>query len=144
MTRTEELVQSFLEIFHGCNKRVREIPGKPVPASRPRVTRWGTYYAKTYKNWREAAHSALEEVKTKFSGQIAVLTQVVAPRPKTTKRSYPNGDIDNYEKAAWDAVTKCSSAWDDDDQITVALTTKRYAEGDEDTGIFLTIYEIRP
>lgn len=142
MTPTEELVYEFLRIFDGYEEKQVDIPGKPVPASRPRVTRWGTYYSKTYTAWRNEAASVLREALTKFDGQLAVLTEVVAPRPKTTKLRAPRGDIDNFEKAAWDAVTSSGAAWRDDAQIVATVTTKRYAEDGEKVGIFMTIYEI--
>lgn len=144
MSPTDQLVQSFLKIFNSYDSKRVDIPGRPVPASRPRVSKWGTYYGKTYTQWRKVASVALEESRDRFEGQLAVLTQIVSPRPKTTNRGYPRGDIDNFEKSAWDAVTSSMAAWKDDDQLVTTVTTKRYAEGDEECGIFMTIYEIEP
>ena len=31
------------------------IPLNPVPASRPRVSKWGTYYPKRYATWKKDA-----------------------------------------------------------------------------------------
>jgi len=65
------------------------------------------------------------------TGELAVLTEFVVTKPRTTKRGWPRGDNDNYEKAAWDAVTKCGAVWSDDDQIILNLSHKRFANPGE-------------
>jgi Holliday junction resolvase RusA-like endonuclease len=57
-----------------------------------------------------------------------------------TKRTYPRGDNDNYEKAIWDAVTKNKAAWNDDDQIILNITHKRYTDNPSEAGFYLHIY----
>ena len=110
------------------------IPLAPTPASRPRVTRWGTYFPKKYSVWKEEAHRLLSEytVPDLFAGRILVRTDVVCYRPKKPANDYPVGDIDNYEKATYDAITKAKIVWKDDVQIVGCETTKRYADGDEE------------
>lgn len=110
----------------------------PVPASRPRVTRWGVYYSKTYKTWMAAAASALADVLVLYESTklypdatLRVLVNHVVERPRTTKRMYPRGDVDNYAKATLDAVTECGRVWKDDDQILELTTTKRFANAGE-------------
>lgn len=110
------------------------IPHNPVPASRPRVSKWGTYYGKNYQKWRKAADQSLSEVPftgQPFEGPVSVITEVVTSRPKTTQRTYPRGDNDNFEKAAWDAITQARRFWIDDDQIVFNATAKRYSGPDE-------------
>lgn len=102
----------------------------PVPASRPRVTRWGTYYAKRYKEWMQAAAELIPESPVKQEGNLAVFVSCVVQKPKTTKRANPNGDIDNYAKAVLDAVTK-AGYWNDDDQIVELTIIKRFTNQDE-------------
>lgn len=102
----------------------------PVPASRPRVTRWGTYYTKTYKNWMAEAAKLIPEPRAKLEGNLEVFVSIVVDKPKTTKRSNPRGDIDNYLKAIFDALTK-AGYWIDDDQITKLEAVKRFTEKDE-------------
>lgn len=105
----------------------------PVPASRPRVTRWGTYYSKRYKEWMQAAANLIPgvpEVTEVYGGNLDVFVSCVVQKPKTTKRANPNGDIDNYAKAILDAVTK-AGYWNDDDQIVKLTVVKRFTNKDE-------------
>jgi Holliday junction resolvase RusA-like endonuclease len=113
----------------------------PVPASRPRVSRWGTYYAKTYKNWMREAGEKLAELGTtsKYQGPVSVRIEHVVARPKTTDRDFPRGDVDNYAKATLDAVTKAGLAWDDDDQVTHLYASKRFASGMEQPHTYIEV-----
>lgn len=111
---------------------VIRIPVNPVPASRPRVTRWGTYYGKTYKNWMAEAAKALKVIPPRpMYGPLYVEAVFVVERAKTSKRLWPRGDVDNYLKAAFDAVTKAGICWHDDDQIVVTRAVKVYADLDD-------------
>lgn len=114
------------------------LPFPPTPASRPRVGRWGTYYGKNYKAYRERADKAIPRSrKPALEGNLRVHAEFVCHRPKTTKRINPNGDIDNYLKAALDAITgkkkkEPKGYWNDDDQIVQVTAVKRWPkEGEE-------------
>lgn len=102
----------------------------PVPASRPRVTKWGTYYTATYKKWKEAAAKFFEKPEQVLTGPLAVELEVICKRPKKPTSEIPVGDVDNYAKAALDAVND-AQLWEDDKQVTQLLVTKRYAEPGE-------------
>lgn len=120
-----------------------ELITKPVPASRPRVSKWGTYYGKNYETFRKEAERLLAGVRAAgLTGPLAVLMEVVIAPPSSTKRSYPRGDNDNYEKAVWDSITKSGRVWGDDDQIVLNVTHKRFAKRGEKAGIYLTIIEL--
>lgn len=98
----------------------------PVPASRPRVGRFGTYYRKTYKAWKKAAESAVPQNSDyPLGGPLIVTVVAVCSRPKTTKRYYPRGDVDNFAKGILDVLTK-RGYWNDDDQIVDLYVRKRY------------------
>ena len=121
------------------------IDTKPVPASRPRVSKWGTYYAKTYRRWRDQAAILLREARCgpePLSGPLAVLTEIVSPKARTSKRHWPQGDNDNYEKAIWDVITNQNRFWGDDDQIVFNATWKRYAKANETPGVRLHVYQL--
>lgn len=62
-------------------------------------------------------------------------------KPKTTKRDYPRGDTDNYAKAILDAMTKAGPFFEDDDQVTALMVTKRFAEPDEEPRTIINWYE---
>lgn len=108
-----------------------------VPASRPRVTRYATYYSKSYTKFREdmaiiCDHMDFERVIMK---PIKVTTLIYLPMPASWSKKKKelfnnqwkmnNKDNDNYEKAIWDSLN--GRAWDDDCQIVWNETKVRYA-----------------
>ena len=112
----------------------------PVPASRPRVTRWGCYYGKTYTKWMKEVEDHIKSFGVTKSSALVVLVEVFRPKPKTTKKHWPRGDVDNYAKGPLDSITKHSDIWDDDDQIVGLWVSKQWAI--KDTGIWVTIFDI--
>ena len=72
--------------------------------------------------------------------ELFVVAEHICARPKTTKRYYPQGDVDNFAKASLDVVTKVTGWWHDDDQLTYLITTKRFAEAGEVPRTILEIY----
>lgn len=122
------------------------LPCIPVPASRPRVTKWGTYYGKTYKSYRELADKAIPSSPITLSGNLHVDVEFVCHRPKTTKRANPRGDIDNHLKAILDAITGTKSNpkgyWNDDDQIVEVHAVKRWSGPSEAACTIIKVQEI--
>lgn len=122
------------------------IPVPPVPASRPRVTRWkGVYYGKRYSQWIAGAEAALAPLsdKFKFSGYCRVDADIIVAPLKTVKRSVPRGDVDNFIKGPLDAITKAGILWDDDDQVQELYISKRFAGAEEvpRTQLLITEYQ---
>jgi Holliday junction resolvase RusA-like endonuclease len=120
---------------------------KPVPASRPRVGRWGTYYGKTYKTYREAAEGAIPlSSEPPLTGTLGCTVVFVCHRPKTTKRITPVGDLDNHLKAILDAIVghpqRPKGYIGDDDQITHIDATKRWVTEGEEPHTLVTIGKI--
>lgn len=116
----------------------------PVPASRPRVTRWGTYYTKTYKAYKVAADKAIpHSFKPPLEGNIKAIIEFACLRPPTTKRSNPRGDIDNHIKSILDAVvgTKKNPKGyiNDDDQIVELQAIKRWVHKNEEPHTKITM-----
>lgn len=114
----------------------------PVPASRPRVTRWGTYYAKTYKDWMKKAHELIERSDVTLDGPLFVIVDVAARKARTSKLDQPKPDVDNYAKASLDIVTKAEGYWHDDSQIAALIVRKRFARVDETPGSTIYIFKI--
>lgn len=110
----------------------------PTVASRPRVTRWGTYYAATYKNYMAALDDAIPAATITHEGKLIVDVEFVCKKPKTTKRITPLGDIDNYLKAIFDALTK-KGYWTDDDIVVRVVAGKRFAVEDEEPHTYIDI-----
>lgn len=115
------------------------LPIEPVPASRPRVSKWGTYYAGKYKSFLEQAPALVPKFETPLQGPLLAGFVFCATKPRTGKRDWPRFDLDNAIKAASDVLTKCG-VWEDDDQVVGLLPTeKRYARPGEEPGIHVHI-----
>lgn len=107
------------------------VPIAPVPASRPRVGKWGTFYAEPYKTYKKVAG---EWFKKNFqgpmlAGTLNVSIEIVAARPKTTKLDRPKPDVDNYAKATLDAMNKIVFA--DDSAVAPLIVDKRWTKPGE-------------
>ena len=110
---------------------------EPVPASRPRVSRWGTHYGKRYESFRRAMRHCLLDVKPtrKLTGPIEAELEFIVRKSKSSKRRHPRGDVDNFVKGPLDSMTQAEKFWDDDDQVVVLVASKRFAEKNEKHGI---------
>ena len=124
------------------------LPLDPVPASRPRVTRWGAYYGKRYTEFRKRGNEILANLSTlvlspsnadlfPLYGVLEVTAIFNVVKPRTSKLSIPRGDVDNYFKT----LDICNGiVWGDDQQIKVLHAIKRF----NDVGsIELRIKEIK-
>ena len=125
-------------------------PIEPVPASRPRVrtiktkdgrTFSSTYYAGRYAQFIKDADKAIPRAEHTHQGELEVTVLCRVLKPKTTKRSNPRGDIDNYLKGVLDALTK-KGYWNDDDQIVELHASKVFVVNPDSAGISLTIVEL--
>lgn len=121
------------------------IPINPVPASRPRVTRWGVYYGKKYTQWRKDAEEHLaSNPPTKdimFTGPVEIWVNHVVIKPRTSKLEYPNPDIDNYNKAVYDAITSYTNVWTDDKLIVREHGQKNFQSEELKFGTHILIGE---
>ena len=109
---------------------------EPVPASRPRVTKWGTFYGKRYEKFRREMREVLRAYpEAPLDGPLFIELAFFIPPPKTTKRGWPRGDIDNYIKGPLDSMTKHGGFYSDDDQIVFVTATKHFTKDDENNGI---------
>jgi Holliday junction resolvase RusA-like endonuclease len=108
----------------------------PVPASRPRVTRWGTYYGKKYKNYKDTMKELTQEqVQTYLQGLLFADMTFFVPMAKSWSKKRKeerlgrycdnNADLDNYEKAILDSLT--GVAFKDDCQIVKQSSRKIWA-----------------
>lgn len=112
----------------------------PVPAARARVTRWGTYYPKTYKTWIREATGAIGPAPTRpFEGPVWVVVESICKRPQKLTNPFPVGDVDNYAKGPLDVLTKDGRFWQDDKQVVGLVSYKRYADKCETPGTHIYI-----
>lgn len=115
------------------------ITGKPVPASRPKVTRFGTYYPKAHTERSEFLRvylQTLEECPVSTPVEVRILN--VMPRYATSDHPVHRADVDNLAKLPLDVMTKSLREdgshryWKDDDLIVSLLSLKRFCrEGEE-------------
>jgi Holliday junction resolvase RusA-like endonuclease len=121
------------------------IDATPTPASRPRVTRWGTYYPKTYQTFLKEAAQSLAKIKAQVTdAPLACIVECVVSKPRTGKLLSPKGDADNYAKGPLDALTKAAKFWNDDSQVHLLIAVKRYAQPGEDAGVAIDYVPLNP
>ena len=116
---------------------------EPVPASRPRVPRFGKpFYTGRYAEYRElmAAYMASHELPEPRSCSLSVEVTFICTRPKKPANDYPKGDIDNYVKAILDSING-KAFMTDDRVITHLCATKRYAIPGELAHTYITFTE---
>jgi len=107
----------------------------PVAKGRPRFTRAGRAYTpQKTKQFNKDVKKYMEMYFTeKLEGALHVDLTFFIKRPKTVRRKYPTvkPDIDNFEKAIYDALNEI--LWHDDCQIVSHNVAKKYSttpEGD--------------
>lgn len=104
-------------------------PISPIAASRPRVSKYGAYYAGPYKKFREeCAECVYQVIGTDFDlidKPVKVDLELYVTRPKTTKLAGPKADIDNFIKAIFDVMNK--RLWTDDSIVQSVYATKQWA-----------------
>jgi len=109
----------------------------PVPASRPRVTRWSTFFPKKYTQFKEDMVMALGNTtfipSTKLIyAQLDFYVQIPkswSKKKKTLKNGRycdNNADIDNYCKAILDSLE--GTYYENDKQIVMIRARKFYSE----------------
>ncbi len=116
----------------------------PVPASRPRVSRYGTYYLPTYRKFKAEMQQIVNNDRGSFSktkGPLAVTVVCRVRKPKTTELLHPRGDVDNYAKAVLDSLNDV--LWDDDDQIVQLTCFKEFCKDDQNPQIFVEVEPVK-
>ena len=105
----------------------------PVSASRPRVTRKGTFYSKPYNDFKNYFPFLLG-TKKRLSGALSVTLLLTIPMPKPwakkkkaemySKYHTQTPDADNYAKAILDCFN--GHFYDDDSQVAVLTVVKKW------------------
>lgn len=135
------MLDRFIDIARGAQHVLTlRLPFRPVAGTRPRVTRWGTYYGKPYTKWRDAVRPYLQDHKLNLGGPLLVCVESVFKLPKRLTREFPKPDVDNLAKGPLDSITKAEGIWNDDDQIIWLMTAKRYGEPGEESHSLIEIY----
>ena len=109
----------------------------PVPASRPRVTRWSTFFPKKYTAFKVAMTKLTENIiftPTNKLIYVQVTFYVAMPKSWSKKKKLAkngkfcdnNADIDNYIKAVLDSLE--GVYYENDKQIVMVRARKYYSE----------------
>lgn len=126
--------------------------GKLVPASRPRLSRFGTYYNEPYKSFlknmrllftKELIH--LKDIIENKSIKIDLIFNFKIPKSHTKKQiqddllgiNRPRSDLDNMAKGYLDSMNKI--VFLDDSQIIKLSLEKNYIL-DEEENVKIKIY----
>lgn len=136
-----------VDVTVAAERRCVTFHTNPVPASRPRFRVLPNksvvaYYDGAYKQF---FNSATEALKPKLvgiepmQGVLRVDMLIVVEKPKTTRRSTPSGDVDNYAKGVLDVLT-AAGMWGDDDQVASLFAHKRFASPGEAPRAFVEVW----
>lgn len=105
------------------------------------MTKWGTFYSKTYKGWILAATRLVPQCDGPAVAEpVRAIVTLAIPRAKTSKLVVPVGDGDNYEKAIYDLIQK-KGYLEDDKWITTGLWRKRFLPYGEDGYTLIELYK---
>ena len=124
------------------SKHSFRIPINPVPASRPRVSKWSTYYKEPYNTFLKTIPDIVKEVwrKEPLTSWLIVRVFVFPKRPKKPTNPYPAPDYDNYAKAVCDGME--GVVYENDKYIVDGRCVKAYAQPGEDGYVLVEIEEI--
>lgn len=137
------LLEYLLDKFDGENYRRVELALKPVPAGRPRLSKWGVYYSKTYTTYRNEAREHVGDWGEPLVGSIIAVLDVRFPKPKTKATNhYPLPDVDNLAKSFLDVIVENKTVIQDDKLIIGAWLNKRYADSEDDVGTTVHLFQV--
>ena len=121
----------------------------PVPASRPRVTRWSTFFPKKYTKYKEDMKMATANILFKpFDGNVYAQLDFFVPMAKSWSKKKKlakqgtycdnNADIDNYCKAILDSL---NGVYYEDDKQVVMLKARMFWANTPRTEVTITKLE---
>ena len=125
------------------------IPIEYKPATRPRVTRYGTYYSKSYQHFRDQLEEwyKTQKPKEKLEGPISLSVSFEQRVPKYLSKKKQKellsqlyctnrNDLDNLCKRLMDFLQ--GKYFEDDRQIVILKAEKLWVDKNPQTNIILT------
>lgn len=118
---------------------------KAQPRARRAGNRKGVYTPDTAKDWKERILIALAGKNYGITGPIECNLTFMMPRPKRLyRKNDPEGwiphtakpDVDNLQKAVFDAMTN-AGVWKDDSQVFYTSSKKLYHSKDGQPGVWI-------
>jgi Holliday junction resolvase RusA-like endonuclease len=115
-----------------CGEITLVIPVTPMPAPRPRMSKWGSaYFPPAYDAYKKDLKAALPAPESQMMGELKVEAHFVCKPIAKSIFTTPAGDVDNIVKGVLDVLTQVGY-YGDDRQIIDLYVTKRFpAEGEE-------------
>lgn len=102
------------------------IEAKPVPAARPKVSKFGAYYPKSHTVYKTLLELILPQyLTTTLDKPMEVRLMFVVDRYKTSDYPTIRADVDNLAKLPLDCMTKCNF-WTDDSLVVALTSLKRF------------------
>lgn len=118
----------------------------PKPASRARLAKIGNknvaYHLKPYAAWLREVKVLIPEAPELMVGPVSACIEFVCKKPKKPGTLIPVGDVDNYIKAVFDAITYSGLVWNDDKQVVHTEAIKRYTGKTEEPHFFVSLKEL--
>jgi Holliday junction resolvase RusA-like endonuclease len=126
------------------------IEGKPVPASRPRVTTRGSFYPKAHTAYSNYLKAALPLPTETLDYPVEVRLLSVMPPFKGSLYPTSRCDVDNLAKLPLDCMTKDDTEkggsrkafWTDDSLVVSLLTMKRFCRPGEEPHTQIRVIKI--
>lgn len=126
------------------------IPIAPAPASRPKVGRYGTYYAKSHTAYSQECsrflaglHVPVGLYALKGVNHVSLEFIFYCKKAKNSTLLTPRYDIDNLVKLIMDEMTSCGKFFSDDVQVTSLIAIKLFANpGEERTEIKMELLPV--
>ena len=105
----------------------------PVPASRPKIAKFGKYYPRAHVEYQAKLEKHFKGLPAfRMTGPVEVRMTFVMLRYKASKVRWHRSDLDNLVKIVLDVITKAKDEdgepkyWDDDSQVVRMILAKRY------------------
>ena len=108
----------------------------PIPASRPRFSKYGTYNTSKYSNYKKSLSIMLKQIhKTQIENQCRLTIKFYLPIPKMSKKKteehigmyhYKKPDLDNLLKGFMDAAN--GIVYKDDNIVSSIIAEKYYCD----------------
>ena len=131
-------MKSAQRVMHEAKSAIFKIPGKPVPAARPRVTKHGTYNEQRYKDWLAVAKTYARQ---EWLGLPPMLGKVEVTAVFTG--AHGSADLDNLIKGLLDALQGIIIV--NDRQVShLEAIRETVAESDEgEAGTLVNVFQLR-
>lgn len=132
------MTKKTTEVVLGDDEISLVIPVVPMPAPRPRMSKWGAYFPATYTTHKKEIAAAIPTRAVKLMGELHVEMELVCKPIGKSKFTTPSGDVDNLAKPTLDVLTQ-EGYYGDDRQITDLRVRKRFPEKGEQPHIRIHI-----